>query len=79
MSKQQCHYCGSRCEDARGNCGACGAPFEDDDDDYISLEIDSTLGMAIDWGVISEQAIVDRIYRNHGVVIPPPCPPRLEC
>lgn len=22
----QCEYCGSRCDDSRGNCGACGAP-----------------------------------------------------
>ena len=21
-----CEYCGSRCDDWRGNCGACGAP-----------------------------------------------------
>ena len=24
---EKCEYCGSRCSDARGNCGACGAPF----------------------------------------------------
>jgi len=22
----KCDYCGSRCTDSRGNCGACGAP-----------------------------------------------------
>jgi hypothetical protein len=24
---EKCEYCGSRCSDARGNCGACGAPL----------------------------------------------------
>lgn len=23
----RCEYCGSRCEDKHGNCGACGAPL----------------------------------------------------
>jgi len=26
-----CEYCGSRCTDVRGNCGACGAPKEHKD------------------------------------------------
>ena len=42
--KQQCHYCGSRCEDSRGNCGACGAPF--DDDDEFSFPVDAMRGLA---------------------------------
>ena len=24
--KRKCDYCGSQCDDIRGNCGACGAP-----------------------------------------------------
>jgi len=45
MTKQQCHYCGSRCEDARGNCGACGAPFEDDEE---LIPWESCEGTAVD-------------------------------
>lgn len=30
-----CKFCGSRCIDVRGNCGACGAPL--DDDTYYSF------------------------------------------
>ena len=44
--KQQCQYCGSRCEDWRGNCGACGAPF--DDDDEFSFPVESCPGTAVD-------------------------------
>lgn len=26
VENKTCLYCGSKCDDARGNCGACGAP-----------------------------------------------------
>lgn len=27
IERLSCEYCGSRCIDQRGNCGACGAPL----------------------------------------------------
>lgn len=60
----KCIYCGSRCTDSRGNCGACGAPLEDEVAIDLSGIVISYSNMAFDPDKIN---IAKKCAERHGV------------
>ena len=61
----KCYYCGSRCTDSRGNCGACGAPIEDGrifSKDYCYTDYETVNNS--DFGIISLAAAYNMLGKS---------------